>query len=221
MFKSLDIPKIRDKVRLLSDKRNSDFMNDNEIDSLIDDTFQLLYLKLVQANENYYLIESEDMNPVNKNEIPLPDDLYKLRMVKREDGFSHAVKEVTLQEVSSLDSSYWDSYWQIPTAYGYVLFSDKIKIYPTNSVSGMTFKLFYARDPMATQNEKMQVGWENFLSYKTAYLIGVTEENPRADLADTALEWQNEIKKFASERNTGIRTVTDLEQGWSDESFTF
>ena len=211
MFKSLNIEKIRNSARLLADKRGSNFVNDSEIDSLIQDSFDMLFLKLIQHNESYYLKESEDMQTTNQNELVFPDDLYKLRMVKRQDGFSHPVKEVTLQEVANLDSSYWDSYWNIPTAYGYVMFPDRLKLYPTQSVAGMTFRIFYARDPLSINNESMQIGWEKFLSYKTAYKIGVIEENPRVSLGDLAKEWEEEIKTFSAQRNTGIRTVTDLE----------
>ncbi len=221
MFKSLNLDKIRTYARVLADKRGTDFLNDDEINSLIEDSFDMLFLKLVQRNEAYYLKESEDMRTTNKNEIIFPDDLYKLRMVKRQDGFSHPVKEVTLQEVANLDSSYWDAYWNIPTAYGYVMFPDKIKLYPTESVSGMTFRLYYARDPLSIENESMQKGWEKFLSHKVAYKMGVIEENPRPALGDLAKEWEEEIKNFSSSRNTGIRTVTDLESTVSGERWYY
>ena len=219
MFKSLDLPTIITKTRLLADKRGSNFVNDAEVESLVKDSFDMLFLNLIQANESYYLKETEPAYPTNKNELMFPDDLYKVRMLKRQDGFSHAVKEVTLQEVASLDSSYWNARWNIPTAYGYVMFPDRIRIYPTEGVSGMLFKLFYARDPMSIANETMQKGWENYLSYKTAYTIGVIEENPRTSLGDLAKQWENKIMKFASERNTGIKTVTDLEQGFGAENW--
>ena len=215
MFKSLDVPKIVKYIRLLSDKRDSDFATDEEITSLAEDQFNLLFMKLVETKAGYYMKESTQLQPIN-GQILFPDDLYKLKVVQRQDGFNHAVREINIEEASLLDSVYFDTTLSIPTAYGYVLFSDHIKLYPLESTKGMNFKLTYARDPLSIENEKMQKGWENFIKYKTAYIIGVIEENPRQALGDLALEWQQNIEKYSSERNQGLKVISDLESAYNN-----
>ena len=43
MFASLNIPAMTAKVRLLADKRDSQFVTDDEIKTLLQDSFDLLY----------------------------------------------------------------------------------------------------------------------------------------------------------------------------------
>ena len=211
MFASLDIPAMTAKVRLLADKRDSDFVNDDEIKTLMQDSFDLLFMELVEANENYFLKQTT-LKPVNKNEILFPDDLYKLRAVEKVEGnIEYIVYEKSIEEVSGVDNPLVVGY-STPLPFGYVLFPNSLKIYPEDSSEGVDFRLSYIRDPLTIESDKMQKTWEKFISYKTAYTIGVVEENPKPALGDLALELSHKIKQFASQRNTGVRTIKDLER---------
>ena len=58
----------------------------------------------------------------------------------------------------------------------------------------------------------MQKTWQKYIEYKTAYTITTTlEQNPNMALADLARELEMKIKNIASRRNTGLRTIQNLE----------
>ena len=207
MFTSLSTSNLISKVRLLADIRGSNFVNDAEILTILTDTFQSLYNQILMANQGYFLKETESMSPVNSNLIMFPTDFYKLRMVERTDC-EYPVYEKTLYEVSGLDDPY---YYTKEGFVAYVLFPDHIKLYPKDTVSNMTFKLYYARDPLSVTDDKMQVSWEKYMEYKTAYIITVMQDNPRTALLNEALGLITHIKMLASERQTGPKTITDLD----------
>ena len=221
MFVNLDIPAMTTKARLLSDKRGSDFVNDKEVQSLLQDSFDTLFNELVETQENYFLKDSgilkttptaEDANIVN--EIVLPSDLYKIRMVERVEGQnSYPVYEKTLHEVSTFykDNSSWFYGPENIRNIAYVLFSDRIKLYPEHSVGGDEFKIFYVRDPKTITEEKMQNSWERYIEYKTAYKITVIEQNQNESLLAEASKLASQIKVIASQRSTGPRTVQELD----------
>ena len=214
MFTSLDIPKLVEKTRLLSDKRGSDFMNDDEITSLLQDTFEQIHAELVEANEGFFIAQTEPAPPVNKNEIVLPNDLYKIRLVEKyeSDTCFYPIRQKSLRELSGISGSYFDySSYSSSVPAGYAIFSDRIRLYPKDSVSGQKFRITYAKDALDISNASLQKSWEKFLSYKTAYLITTIEDNPRQSLGDIALEWQKNIIKWASQRDTSPKTIVDLD----------
>ena len=211
MFVSLNIPTMTAKVRLLSDQRNSNFTTDEEIKSLMQDVFEQLFNELTLLNEGYFLKQA-DIKPTNKNEIVFPNDLYKVQLLERIDGdVTYPIYEKTLQEVSGVSAPLIYGYIA-PNPYGYILFQDRLKLYPEDSVEGLNFRLSYSRDPLTVETDKIQKTWEKYISYKTAYIITTIQDNPRASLADLAMEYQNNIKEYASERNRGVRTIQDLER---------
>ena len=211
MFASLNLTTLTNKVRLLSDKRASNFVNDEEIQGLLADSFDMLFMKIADLDENYFLKTSDILDAQN-GEIALPQDLYQLRLLERVSGdYSFPIYQKTLAEVSGISNPYWN-YSGEAVPYGFVLFSDKLKIYPLDSAQGYRFRLSYTRDPMALGDEKLQKGWEKALSYKVAYSVTVIQQDPNANLADLAKQWEDLVVKFASNRNKGPRVIADLER---------
>ena len=198
------------RIRQLADKRGSQYLNDPEITALIKDTFDLLFMELVEANEGYFVKETDPITPINDNQLPLPDDLYKIRLVKNT-TCDRVIDEKTLREVQGLDSNFY-AYYGTNTNYGYVLFSNHIRVFPKDSTRGSKFQIVYARDPLSLANETLQKGWEKFLIYKVAYTIGAIEDNPKVALADLAKQWEEKIKEFAAERDSSPKQVVDLER---------
>ena len=212
MFASLNVPKLTSKVRLLSDKRGSMFVNDAEISSLMQDAFDMLHAELVEAHEGYFTAQTEPAEPTNKNEIVFPDDFYKVRLVEEyeSDSCHYPLSEKALREVSGIEGNYFDySTYSSSHPYGYVIFSDRIRLYPKDSVGGQRYRLTYAKDVLDVANASLQRGWENHLTYKTAYVITCLEDNPRQALGDLAMEWQQKIMKWASERDSSPKTIVD------------
>ena len=212
MFASLNVPELITKVRLLSDKRGSNFVNDAEITSLLEDSFNMLFMELVRQDEGYYLKQSEPITPQDDN-IAFPNDLFKIKLLERLSGsYTYPVYQKTLAEVSGVDSPYFDYSYDLPVPFGYVVFADKLQLYPKGvGDGGFKYRLSYFRDPMTIQNDVLELAWTRYLTYKTAYTVSVIADNPRTMLADLALEWQNNIKAFASNRTTGPRVIADLE----------
>lgn len=211
MFASLDVPKMLKRTRFLSDKRNSGFASDDEIEEQLQDAFDMLYLELVEQNEGYFL-EQTDILPTNQNEIVFPHDFYKLRLLEKVTGNSRfPIYEKTLAEVSRVSNPIVYE-WVSPVPYGFVMFQDRLKIFPIESAAGQKYRLSYIKDPMSfSEGALLQKTWEKALIYKAAYSLTVIEQNPNMALADLAKEWQDKIRDFASERNTGVRVVQDLE----------
>ena len=211
MFASLNLPKLINKVRLLSDKRGSQFVTDQEITDLLGDSFDLLYLKLIDLNEGYYTKQTEELSPTNGNELQLPLDMYKLRLVKNV-SCDRVLPEKTLREVEGINGNWYD-WLSVSSQYGYVLFPNHIRIYPKESAGGSKYQLTYARDTLDIESESIQKGWEKYLSYKTAYTVTAIEDNPRVSLLDLAKEWQDKVIEFAAVRDSSPKTVVDVESG--------
>ena len=214
MFKALNIPALTEKARLLSNTKGSTFVTDDEVKSLLQDAFDQLFNHLVKTQQNYYLKESPAIIPVNKSEIMFPDDMYKLRSVQRVE-LSLPIYEKTLNEVAHWNNTGFN--WSYYTHHhysqyvGFVMFPDRLKIYPESAAEGERFKLFYVRDPKTVESETMQDSWERYLGYKTAFLITIIEDNPRASLREEANTVADEIKELASQRDTGPKTITELD----------
>ena len=220
MFASLDVPALTQKVRLLSDTRGSTYVTDQEIADLLSDSFDILHNSLIESDQGYFMRETDNLSPTNGNELVFPPDLYKIRSVLKVSGaFYYPIYQKSLSEVVHIDSPIISAFTG-PVVSGYVLFPDRIKLYPKDSVSGLQFRLVYSTDPLPLAGGSMQRSWEKYLSYKTAYTISVLQQNPNTQLADLALEWREAIKQSASNRNTGTRVVKDLETAHYGGFFT-
>ena len=211
MFQALNLPELIEKTRNLADIRDSSFQSDSEIQDLLEDSFDLLFNKLVKLNENYYLKETE-VTAQAGGDIPLPDDLYKIRLLtKKENGIP--IYEKSLAELTQDDNPVLTDYiYSSPEFTGYCFFPSKIRVFPRESSQGVKFDLYYVRDPLSIQNENLQKSWERYLAYKTAYIITTLQQNPNHSLGDLAKEQQRAIEIFAKARNTGIRKIRDLER---------
>ena len=168
---------------------------------------------MVEAEQNYFLKRTDPAVPENGNQIILPSDTYKIRLLERVEGDAHfPVYEKSLAEASqnyTNQSWYEDAFYQNLC---FVLFPDYLAIYPERSVAGIKFRLSYVRDPRTVSNESMQTTWERYISYKTAYLITLMEENPRAGLDAEAIRLSDQMKAIASQRTQGPRVIQPLDR---------
>ena len=213
MFVSLNIPKMTQRVRQLSDIRGSQFQTDAEIQDLLEDSFDQLYMSIAELDENYFLKQAENQVATD-DVIVFPSDFYKIKLLERGNGgdYYHPIYQKTLAELSGIESPYFDWSYSEAVPYGFALFPDHLKLYPSGSGDGYKFRLSYIRDPMAISSASLQKSWEKALIYKTAYTITAIQDNPRVSLGDLAKEYQDNIMNWASNRNRGPRVIQDLER---------
>ena len=211
MLTQINFPELIGKVRSRADLVDSQFQTDDEIKDIIEDSFSELYNEILRLKAGFFLKEVDDLQPVEKNKIIFPDDLYKIRLLEQKYSENHyrPIKRRTLEEVSGISGVYFDSNELIyPTVYGYVNFDDHLRIYPQESAESYRFRLSYGRD-IDLETHPMREEIFRYLKYQSAYICSVVAQNPNDRLLQIASSWRNGILKWFSERDRTKRGIQD------------
>ena len=214
MLKQVDFTNLIEGVKVLADRRDSDFLNDTELKEIIQDTFLELYNDILNLKTGYFLKSVDEVEVTNENQIALPDDFYKLVLLEQRFGPDHYIplKEKSLEEVSQVSNNYFSGYYN--SVYGYVLFDDYIKLFPETGVSAFKFRLNYGRD-ISLDSDKIRQEILKYLKYQSAYIYSAVAQNPNAGLLQLAQSWRNGIIKWASNRDYSPKQIKDYETAYA------
>ena len=147
MLNLVNMPSLLQGIRVLSDRRHSNFLNDEELTDLVRDSFQELYNDILTLKTGFLLKQNMDeLSVVEGNKIMFPSDFYKLILLEQKYGPENYIplREKTLEEVSQVSNSYFSGY--LPSVFGYVMFDEFLKVYPETGNEGYRFRLSYGRD---------------------------------------------------------------------------
>ena len=215
MLRSIDLPSLIKEIKSLSDQKGSEFQNNEEITNRIDDVFSELYNGLIELNEGFFLETSEVLTPENRNELPFPANFYKLKLLNQyiDEENKIPIQRRSLREVSQYSGNiyYYENYY--PCAYGYVLFSKMLKLYPIDSVSSYKFQMEYYPEAPDIQEAEMEKTFEKYLKYQTAWLIGMIAQNPNAELEKMAMKFRSSIMQWASNRDDSLQMIQNVAPG--------
>ncbi len=213
MLAAINIQDLTRRIRSVADVKG-DFHTDEEIKDRIKEVYDNLYFKIVELNEGTYVkqVLSDPVSP-GSNEVPLPSDFYRMRNVELKRGDYYRHLQQTSYHGASLASGilidYW--YWGPDSNWKYLIFSDHIKIFPKSNVSGNQFRLTYTSDPDFENNPDLQKGFENYLIYQVAYLLGVIQQNPVPEIGSMAQGYMRSVMEWASSRDSSTQVVQEVE----------
>ena len=203
------------KVRLRADIRESQFINDEELQDLMEDSFNTIYNEVLQLRTGLFIGQVDNITPVDGNRINLPPDFYKVKLLEQQyvgSGRNIAIKQLNLAEASQLSGvHFWGN---VPSAAGYVLFDDHLLLYPEDSVAGLRFKLSYGRDILLNMGQ-MRDEIKFFLYWNTAYLHSIIAQNPQPQLQGMAMMKLQQVKEWLSDRDQSPKTIKDTAGAFS------
>ena len=70
---------IRNRIRQRTNKEKSQFVTDSEINGLMEEAYAVMYNKLVNTNENYFISKSTVALVAGTQDYDLPTDFFKLK----------------------------------------------------------------------------------------------------------------------------------------------
>ena len=215
MLRSIDIPSLITQIRSRADLKGTAFNTDEEIQDLISDVFSELYNGLIELNEGYFLKTSDILTPENRNELPLPNDFYKLKLLNQvlDENTRIPIQRRSLREVSQYSGFVYFHYEYGRSPYGYVLFSRMLKLYPVDSVSDYKFEMEYYPETPELAEAEMEKTFENYLKYQVAWLTGVIQQNPNPDLEKMAMKFRSSIMQWASMRDDSLKVIRNIAPG--------
>ena len=213
MLLQIDIPSATARIRKLANLRSSRFLEDEEIFPEIESSALELYNSIGNLRTGYFLEEIDDLEVTNKNEIILPQNFYKLRLLEQKFDYDlyRPLMRKGLEEVSGVSGQYFHEQW--PSVYGYVLYADRIKLYPEDTVSGFKFRLKYFRD-LNLVDDNIRTEMIEYIVYNTAYICSVIEQNPNDRLLDIANKFRNGIMDWFSDRDQSPKIIKDTESAY-------
>ena len=214
MLRQVDFPNLIKGIKTLADRRESNFLNDDEIKEIINETFLELYNDILNLRTGYFLKTVDDVTVSNGNEVHFPVDFYKVVLLEQKFGPDHYIplSEKTLEEVSQVSNTYFSGYFN--SVYGYVLYDDHLKLFPEEGVEGFKFRLNYGRD-LNLDSDLIRNEFIKYLKYQVAYIYSAITQNPNAGLLQIAQSWRNGIIKWASMRDFSPKQIKDFESAYA------
>ena len=217
MLDVLNVDDIIEKAKTRADLRNSEFLNNDDWEDLVSDSYNDLYNDILDLKTGHFLVELDDLEPDDEGRIFLPTDFHKMRLFSQKLGTNHycPLMQKTLIEVSnsSLIQYYFGS-----VAFGYILFDDHLKVYPIDSSKSLKYKMDYGK-ALDIYGDQVNNLFFRYLKYQAAYLATVIDKNPNDGIGAIANQWRSKILKWASVRDSSPKVVKDYEYSPMDEVY--
>ena len=209
-LEKLNIPDIIAKARVRADLRDSNFLNDDEFKTLVQEAFEELYSDILDLKSGLYLTQIDELTPADNGRITLPEDFFKIRLLEQQYASGYIpLRQKSLAEASRLSGEFFH-YYGGAVASGYVLFDKYIGIYPEQAAQSLKYRLSYGKSP-DFENDQVRKPFSNYLVYQTAYIASVIEQNPNPGLLDLADKWRSSIINWVSVRDASPKVIKDTE----------
>lgn len=233
---------VRLQCKQRCDRVNSEFVTDQEWNTMIDESYKELYDLLVQKfGDDYFIAPPFTFLTTNSQTYPLPDGstpsagqqtnapaFYKLMGVEVQLNTGDPNSFVTLRKFEFIQRNLWN-FPNVYTMYGitnlrYRLSGNNIMLVPVPS-NGQIIRLWYNPRPNQLINDTdtldMVSGWEEYIVVDACIKAMIKEES---DISGFAAQKQNVVKRIeeaAENRDVGEpETVSDSKRrnlAWSDD----
>lgn len=211
MARSYTWLEIRNRIRQRTNKERSQFVTDSEINGLIEEAYAVMYAKLVNTNENYFISSSVVTLVAGTQDYDLPTDFFKLKGIDiSRNGFLYPMNLIP-----------WESRnkYQITTSYqgtpvDYMFYGNKIRVVPMpNAGSSMT--MYYVPCPPVYINDATTIdgiaGFEKYIIYAVSSVIRAKEEKSTQDFDNKAMmALQDMINAITPRDFENAISVTDI-----------
>lgn len=201
---------IRNRIRQRTNKERSQFVTDTEINGLIEEAYAVMYNKLVNTNENYFISKSTVALVAGTEDYDLPADFFKLRGVDiARNGFLYPMNQVAWDDRNKYRVT--SSYQSTPT--DYMFYGNKIRILPIPN-AGYTASIYYIPAPPVYVSDITTIdgvaGFEKYIVYSVSAMIRAKEEKSTQDFENkAAVALQDMINAIAPRDFENAVTITD------------
>jgi len=207
---------LRTRVRARADMKNSNFVEDSELNQYINSSYQELYDLLVASFEDYYTAAPTSFTIASgSNTYTLPADFYKLRGVDfSSDGsnyytmmpFDFANRNNLNNNVGVLALSQYQNQYRIV--------GDKIYITPEDNAAG-SYRIWYVPRATVLTVDASTLdginGWEEYVVVDAARKCLAKEESDTSFLVQEKEMLRQRIIAMSARRDAGMpKSITDV-----------
>lgn len=216
---------LRTRVRERADMKNSNFVEDSELNQYINSSYQELYDILVTSFEDYYTLPPVSFSIASgSNYYTLPTDFYKLRGVDAKldsdnyytmQPFDFANRNKFNQSLLVLNSA---NYYK-----QYRIVGGRLYITPEDNASG-DYRIWYVPRATTLTSDSSTLdginGWEEYIVVDAARKCLDKEESDTSALAQEKEMLRQRIINASAKRDAGMpKTITDVNSSF-DVSYT-
>lgn len=218
------------ECRQRCNKENSQFYTDQEMTSMISQSYKELYDKIVTAYGDDYYVATPYTYTTGQNQqlYPLPSDFYKLLLAEVALNPQDPNSYVTLKQFNFIQKNLFN-YPNQYTMYGitnlrYRLNGNNLMIVPQTQ-GGQTIRIWYAPRPnqliLQTDTVDGISGWEEYIVADVCIKMMAKEESDVSVFAGQKGEMNKRLDEMAKNRNLGEpQTVSDSKYrnfSWGDD----
>lgn len=224
MARAVTLAQLRTDARLYADQRHggaAPFIDDTELNRLINLKLAELYDKLVDAGGHEYYISESAVAVVNgTSTYTLPTDFYRMVSAVAEWSSTDYQELEDLASVSHAADYQNFGSWGSGGLQGYRLRAGNIRLYPTPT-KATTLRLQYVPvcPALAIDADTFDGvnGWEKLVTLGAAVEMRMIEQNEYADLAALYGEQIERVEALAAKRDNHPKRVVDVFPEQSDD----
>lgn len=206
---------LRTRVRARADMKNSNFVEDSELNQYINSSYQELYDLLVASFEDYYTAAPTSFTISSGNTYTLPADFYKLRGV---DSSIDGVNYYTMQPFDFANRNNFNNTVGVLNSYQfqnqYRIVGDKIYITPEDNAAG-SYRIWYVPRATTLSTDSSTLdginGWEEYVVVDAARKCLAKEESDTSFLVQEKEMLRQRIITMSARRDAGMpKSITDV-----------
>lgn len=212
MARSYTWAELRTRIRQKTNKEKSQFVTDSEIDSLIEESYSVMYNKLVSTNENYFISSTTVSLVANTHTYALPSDFFKLKGVDiSRNGVLYQLGLLPWENRNKYQSLS-ATFTSIPTEY--MFYNNSLRFVPTPN-SGYTATIYYIPAPPRYISDATTIdgvaGFEKYIVNYCAACIRDKEEKDSSIFMNKAALALQEMAAAISPRDfENAITINDV-----------
>jgi len=212
---------LRTRVRARADMKNSNFVEDDELNQYINSSYQELYDILVSSFEDYYTLAPVLFSITSGNTYALPSNFYKLRGVDASlDGsnfytmqpFDFASRNNYSQNFGVLNNGQYQNQYRIV--------GNNLYFTPEDGATG-NYRLWYVPRATTLTLDASTLdginGWEEYVVVDAARKCLAKEESDTSFLLAEKEALRQRITTMAARRDAGMpKSITDIHSAQSN-----
>jgi hypothetical protein len=207
---------LRTRVRARADMKNSNFVEDSELNQYINSSYQELYDILVTSFEDYYTLPPVAFSIASgSNYYELPSDFYKLRGVDSSlDGSNY----YTMQPFDFANRNKFNQSLLVMNSANYYkqyrIVGDRLYITPEDDAAG-NYRIWYVPKAVTLGSDSDTLdginGWEEYIVVDATRKCLAKEESDTSFLVQEKEMLRQRIIAAAARRDAGMpKSITDV-----------